>query len=141
MLDWSATEFAAVNLVLALFWIVLAWTIGLEFTRKAQENVINVAPQAGTAIPRPARPLGSLPSRARVAETSPDADPATCCACTLGASTGSRWPHWIEFRPRERLFAGVAPIVVFQEITVVIVASDVDGLEAQSTFVIRAITV
>jgi AAA family ATP:ADP antiporter len=141
VLDWSATEFAAVNLVLALLWIVLAWTIGLEFTRKARENVINVAPQAGTAIPDLHVPVGQPFRHVLAAETFTDADPGDVLRLQARRVDGQPLPHWIEFRPRERLFAGVAPVVVFQEITVVVVASDVDGLEAQSTFVIRAITV
>jgi len=135
-LHWSATEFARVNLVLALLWLVLAWFIGLEFARKARENVFNVAPQAGE-IPDlhvlPGRPFQHM----LAAETFTDADPGDVLHLQARRHDGQPLPAWIQFYARERIFTGVAPGSGWQELTIVVVASDVDGLEAQSSFVVR----
>jgi len=135
-LHWSATEFARVNLILALLWLVLAWVIGREFARKARENVINVAPEAG-AIPD-LHVLAGQPFRhVLAAETFTDADPGDVLHLHARRHDGQPLPAWMQFYARERVFSGVAPGSGWQELTIVVVASDVDGLEAQSTFVVR----
>jgi AAA family ATP:ADP antiporter len=136
--QWSVTGFAGFNLVVALGWLVLAWMIGREFGIKAKENVINVAPQAGDTIPDLHIAMGQPFRHALAVEAFTDADPGDVLRLHARCLDGQPLPRWIEFRARERLFTGVAPGVVFREITVVVIASDVDGLEAQSTFVIRA---
>ena len=50
-LHWDAPQFALLNLVLALAWIALAVAIGRGYSRKALENVMNVAPEAVEEIP------------------------------------------------------------------------------------------
>jgi hypothetical protein len=112
--------------------------IGREFGVKAKENVINVAPQVGDAIPDLHVAVGQPFRHALAAEVFTDADPGDVLRLHARCVDGQPLPRWIEFRARERIFTGVAPGTVFQEITVVVIASDVDGLEAQSTFVVRA---
>jgi hypothetical protein len=43
----------------------------------------------------------------------------------------------MHFDVRDRAFIGVAPIEVSEELTIMVVASDVDGMEATSYFKIR----
>ena len=50
-LHWEASQFALLNLVLALAWIALAVAIGRGFGQKALDNVMNVAPEAVEPIP------------------------------------------------------------------------------------------
>ena len=56
---------------------------------------------------------------------------------TVQCSDGKPMPRWLQFDARARAFVGTAPHVEFEELTVVVVASDVDGLEARSSFYVR----
>ncbi len=51
LLAWKAHHFALLNLLLSLAWIALAVAMGRGYTRKAQENMTNVAPEAVDPIP------------------------------------------------------------------------------------------
>ena len=134
---WKAPQFALLSLLLALVWIGLAVAIGREFGRKARENVINVAPEAGRPIPD----LAFVPGRPfehKVAEDAfVDADPGDVLYLKARLSDGHALPAWLSFDPRSRRFVGNPPEDAPTEIVVTVVASDVDGLEAESSFVIR----
>jgi len=134
---WQAPQFALLSLVLAIVWIGLAVAIGREFGRKAKENVINVAPEAGRPIPD----LAFVPGRAfehRVAEDAfVDADPGDVLYLKARLADGCPLPGWLRFEPGSRRFVGNPPRDAPTEIIVTVVASDVDGLEAQSSFVLR----
>ncbi len=136
-LSWGAQQFALLNLVLALGWIALAVQIGREFGRKARENVINVAPEAGQPIPD----LAYVPGRSFdyvVAEDAfHDADPGDVLQLTARLADGRPLPNWLRFDPNTRRFTGQPPEGHYEEVTITVIASDVDGLEAQSTFVLK----
>jgi AAA family ATP:ADP antiporter len=137
LLGWAAPTFAMLNLVLALVWIGLAIAIGREFGRKAQQNVINVAPEVGMPIGDLAYHPGSpiehvLPEAAFV-----DADPGDVLHLRARLADGRELPGWLKFDPHARRFSGLAPADYAEEITITVIASDVDGLEASSTFVMR----
>ena len=138
-LGWGVPEFAVLNLLLALAWIALAVAIGREFAAKARENVINVAPEAGAPIPdlgfEPGRPLEHfVPS-----DAFRDADPGDVLNLAARLADGRPLPAWLRFDPRSRRFTGLPPVGFVEEITVTVVASDVDGLEATSSFRLRAV--
>jgi len=137
LFSWSAIGFAAFNAVLALGWIVLAWILGREFANKARENVINVAPQAGEPIPDLLLLAGQPFRHVLATDAFTDADPGDVLRLQARRHDGQPLPSWIQFYSRERAFAGIAPGTEVSELTVVVIASDVDGLEAQSTFVVR----
>jgi AAA family ATP:ADP antiporter len=137
LLDWTAPRFALLNLLLALAWIGLAVAIGREFARKAQENVINVAPETG----RPIADLECWPGRPvqhQIAEDAfVDADPGDVLYLSARLADGRPLPGWLLFDARSRRFTGRAPEDFVEELRVVVVANDVDGLEASSTFIVR----
>ncbi len=135
--NWGAEQFAVLNFLLALCWIALAVQIGREFGRKARENVINVAPEAGTPIPDlayvPGRPFDYI-----VAEDAfHDADPGDVLQLTARLADGRPLPSWLKFDPGTRRFTGEPPDGYVEEVMITLVASDVDGLEAESSFVLR----
>ncbi|HTO97727.1 MAG TPA: Npt1/Npt2 family nucleotide transporter [Myxococcales bacterium] len=139
-LRWTAAQFATLNLALALIWIAVAIAIGREFKRLAQKNVTNVAPEA-------ARPIEDLhyqpgqPFRHVVAsDCFLDADPGDVLRLRARLADGSPLPSWMRFDMRHRAFIGVVPAGVSAELTVMVVASDVDGMEAASCFRIRCVT-
>jgi AAA family ATP:ADP antiporter len=137
LLGWAAPDFALLNLLLALAWIGLAVAIGREFARKAQENVINVAPEAG----RPIADLEYLPGRPVRHEIDEDAfvdaDPGDVLYLSARLADGRALPRWLVFDAKSRRFTGQPPQDFCEELRVVVVANDVDGLEASSTFVVR----
>jgi len=139
VLAWDATQFALLNFGLALAWIGLAVALGRGYGTKAQENVINVAPEAGDPIPD----LQYLPGERflhPIAITAfRDADPGDVLQLRACCHDGQPLPRWLQFDPRRRVFVGVGPATV-EEVRVLLIASDVDGLEARSVFRVRRVT-
>jgi len=138
---WGVAQFATLNLGLALVWIGLAVAIGREFSRKAADNVINVAPEVRAPIPdvmcQPGRPVEHrVPADAFV-----DADPGDVLHLAARLADGRPLPAWLRFDPKTRRFSGQPPAAFAEEITITVVASDVDGLEVASTFRLRAMVI
>ena len=139
-LGWSASQFALLNLGLALCWIGLAVVIGRQFKHLARENVSNMAPE-------PVRPIGDLlyepgqPFHHVVAtDCFRDDDPGDVLRLHALLADGNPLPKWLRFDVRHRAFSGVVPAHLSEELTVMVVASDVDGMEASSCFQIRCLT-
>jgi AAA family ATP:ADP antiporter len=139
-LGWGASQFALLNLLLALAWIGLAVAIGRQFGRKALENAINVAPEPG----RPIADLAFEPGRPFLhpvaVDAFRDADPGDVLHLQATLDNGRPLPPWLRFDPRSRTFAGVGPQDVSEELTITVIASDVDGMQARSCFVVRRVT-
>ena len=139
LLHWDAPQFALLNLVLASAWIALAVAIGRGFSRKALENVINVAPEAGDPIDdlhyTPGKPFFHpiAPTAFR------DADPGDVLHLRACCADGRPLPRWLQFDPRRRAFVGTGPVAL-EELRVEVIASDVDGMEARASFVIRRVS-
>jgi len=137
-LGWGAQQFAALSLLLALAWVGLAIAIGREFGRKAAENVINVAPEVGRPIPDVTCCAGRPVEHYVPADAFIDADPGDVLHLAARLSDGRPLPPWLRFDPRTRRFSGHAPAAFVEELTIVVVASDIDGLEVASSFRLRA---
>jgi AAA family ATP:ADP antiporter len=137
-LGWGAQQFAALSLALALVWIGLAAAIGREFTRKAAENVVNVAPEVGRQIPDLVCCAGGPVEHHVPADACVDADPGDVLHLNARLADGRPLPPWLRFDPKSRRFVGRAPAMLSGELTIVVVASDVDGLEVASNFRLRA---
>jgi AAA family ATP:ADP antiporter len=138
LLHWNAPHFALLNLVLALAWIALAVAIGRGFSRKALENIMNVAPEAVEEIPdlifSPGQPFLHPVSPA----TFRDADPGDVLNLRACCHDGKPLPRWVRFDERQRAFMGTVPVdLQIDELRITVIASDVDGLEARATFVVR----
>jgi AAA family ATP:ADP antiporter len=137
---WAAPQFAFLSLLLALVWIGIAVATGREFAARARENVINVAPEAGTPIPdascRPGRPLEHVVP----ADAFRDADPGDVLRLAARLADGRPLPAWLQFEASSRRFRGAPPAGWREEeLVVTVVASDVDGLEASSSFRLRVV--
>jgi AAA family ATP:ADP antiporter len=140
LLHWEAGQFALLNFALALAWIGLALALGRGFERKAEENVINVAPEIGDPIPD----LHWLPGRPFVhpiAHTAfRDADPGDVLQLRACCEDGKPLPQWLQFDARRRAFVGTGPVSFAEELRITVIASDVDGMEARSMFVARRLS-
>jgi hypothetical protein len=66
-----------------------------------------------------------------------DADPGDVLRLAACLDDGRRLPGWLSFDAKMRRFTGQPPEGYSEEIKVTVIASDVDGLEASSTFVMR----
>ena len=138
-LNWGAPQFALLNLVLALVWIGLAVAIGREFSRKAAENVINVAPEIGAPLPDLACRAGNPVDYHVPEDAFVDADPGDVLHVTARLADGRPLPAWLSFDARSRRFRGRVPAGFAGELSITVVASDVDGLEVSSSFRLRAV--
>lgn len=136
-LGWTAVQFAFLNLLLAFAWIGLAVAIGRKFDQKARENVINVPPEAGRPIPdlvyAPGRPFAHPVSD----DAFSDADPGDVLHLAARLADGRPLPQWIRFDARRRTFSGVGPQELREEIRIAVTASDVDGMQVTSYFMLR----
>ena len=140
-LNWGVPQFATLSLLLALVWIGLAIAIGREFGRKAAENVTNVAPEVGEAIPDVTCHAGRPVEHRVPANAFVDADPGDVLHLAARLADGRPLPAWLRFDPKTRRFSGQPPAAFDEELTITVVASDVDGLEVASSFRLRAVTV
>ena len=141
ILGWLAHDFALVNLVLALAWIALAAMMGRDYSRKSRENLVSVAPEAVEPIPD----LLYSPGESFLHPVSPtafyDAEPGDVLVLRARCDNGHRLPHWMQFNVRLQAFIGKAPLnVEIAELRITVIASNLDGLEARSTFVARRVT-
>jgi AAA family ATP:ADP antiporter len=138
MLDWNLHHFALLNLVLSLVWIALAVVMGRDYSRKAHENVLNVAPEAIEPIPD----LLYSPGQHFMHPVSPtafyDAEPGDVLTLRACCDDGRRLPHWLRFDARRQTFFGTVPLDMdIAELRITVIAANLDGLTARSTFVIR----
>ena len=142
MLGWKSHQFAVLNLVLSLFWIGLAVMMGRSYTRKAQHNLTNTAPEAVDPIPD----LHFSPGQAFRHPVSPrafrDADPGDVLILRACCEDGRPLPRWVRFDVWQRMFVGQAPTnIEITELRIAVIASDMDGLRARSIFTVRRVTV
>jgi AAA family ATP:ADP antiporter len=136
-LHWSASQFAVLNLVLAVLWIGLAIAIGREFVKMARQKTSNVAPVASKPIDDLIYEPGQTFRHVIPGEAFRDEDPGDVLRLRAALADGSSLPKWLRFDIRERAFTGIFPGELAADITVRVVASDVDGMEAASDFRIR----
>jgi AAA family ATP:ADP antiporter len=140
LLGWASHQFAVLNFVLSLIWIALAWVVGQNYGRKERENVEHVAPKAVEPIPD----LLYSPGKPFLHPVAPtafyDAEPGDVLVLHARRENGHRLPHWIRFNVRLQAFVGKAPMHVTEEVRITVVASDLDGLEARTTFAARCAT-
>ncbi len=136
-LDWTTAEFAVLNFALALVWMGLAFAIGREFRALAQRNSFNVPPEVGQAIPDllylPGRPFRHFVPE----DAFRDADPGDVLNLNARLAGGKPLPRWVQFDAARRTFLGTFPDGYCEEVTIEVVASDVDGTQAASIFVMR----
>ena len=133
---WTGSQFAMLNLGLAIVWIALGVAIGREFANVARENATNVAPEAVRPIDDllfvPGEPFQHVVAR----DSFRDDDPGDVLRLHAKLADGNPLPEWIQFDTRRLTFSGAAPVEA-EELTVMVVASDVDGMEASSCFRVR----
>ena len=140
-LGWGAAQFALLNLLLAMAWIALAVAIGRRVRSQGARERDQRRPGGRAADPRPPPMSRAVHSCIRWRRThSAMRIPATCCTCRPRSTGGRPLPYWLRFDPRSRTFAGVGATDVIEELTVAVIASDVDGMQARSCFAVRRVS-
>ncbi|MFZ2507175.1 MAG: Npt1/Npt2 family nucleotide transporter [Steroidobacteraceae bacterium] len=138
ILSWAAHDFAWLNLVLALVWIAFAVVMGRDYNRKTKQDMVHVAPASVAPIPD----LLYSPGESFMHPVSPktfyDAEPGDVLVLRARREDGHRLPHWMRFNVHRQAFVGKAPLNVEEaELRITVIASNLDGLEARSTFVAK----
>jgi AAA family ATP:ADP antiporter len=136
-LDWTTAHFALLNFALALVWIGLAVAIGREFRALAQRNTFNVPPEVGQPIPDLVYAPGQPFRHFVPADAFRDADPGDVLQLSARLADGQPLPRWVQFDAQRRAFLGTCPQGYCEQVTIEVVASDVDGTQAASLFVMR----
>jgi ATP:ADP antiporter, AAA family len=141
ILVWDAHQFALLNLGLALIWILLALAMGRSYSSKSLESVANTAPEAVDPIPDLYCSPGQSFRHLVPANAFEDADPGDVLVLHATCEDGKPLPRWMRFDAWQQAFVGTAPRQLeFTELRVVVIASDLDGLKARSTFMVRLAT-
>ncbi len=103
----------------------------------AQRNAFNVPPEVGQPIPDLLYAPGQPFRHFIPADAFRDADPGDVLHLSARRAGGEPLPRWLQFDARRRIFLGTCPDGYCEEVTIEVVASDVDGTQAASLFVMR----
>ena len=115
--------------------------MGRDYARKSSQNLVTMPPEAVEPIPD----LLYAPGETFLHPVAPtafyDAEPGDVLVLHARREDGHRLPHWIRFNVRLQAFTGKVPMNVdISEMRITVIASNLDGLEARSTFVARRAT-
>lgn len=137
LLGLSITQFAMLNLVLALVWLGLAVKIGREYRHLVRTNVLNVAPELNRPIPDVSIASGEKLHHSLAPDTFIDKDPGDVMTLTAQLSSGAPLPPWLLFDGHLHVFRGRVPDGESGSVEVEVVATDFEGLSASGSFEIR----
>ncbi len=138
ILSWAVHDFAWMNLVLALVFIALAAVMGRDYSRKSQQSMVHVAPAVVEPIPDLLYAPGESFMHPVSQKTFYDAEPGDVLVLNARCEDGRRLPRWMRFNVRLQAFTGKVPLHAEKaELRITVVATNLDGLEARSTFVAR----
>ena len=138
VLGWTTHHFAIFTFVMALLWIVLALQMGKAYASQSTEISANAAPEAVEPIPdlicAPGRPFEHIISPTAFR----DPDPGDVLVYRACCADGKPLPRWLRFDAWRQTFTGTPPVnAPPKELRVAVIASDMDGLKARSTFLVR----
>ena len=141
LLDWRMHEFAVLNLALSLVWIALAARMGRDYSRKSHENMVNIAPEVVDPIPDLLYSPGESFTHPVPPTAFYDAEPGDVLKLRACCDDGHRLPHWLHFNVHHQSFVGKPPAhIEITELRITVIASNLDGLEARSTFMVKRLT-
>ena len=130
----TMVQFAAVNMVLAIIWIVLAIQIGRQYRYLVRTNVLNVAPEVNRPIPDAHVTPGERLDHVLAHDTFIDKDPGDVMTYTAQLASGKPLPGWVMFDAMHQRFTGTVPDDIREHMEIEVVATDFEGLSASTTF-------
>ena len=136
VLGMTIVQFAVVNMILALVWLVLAVSVGRHYRHLVKTNVLNVAPELNRAIPDVNAEPGGRLAHGFDQDTFIDKDPGDVLTFSARIASGAALPEWINFNPHSRTFRGHVPANATGYLEIEVVATDFEGLSVSETFMI-----
>jgi AAA family ATP:ADP antiporter len=136
-LGMTIIQFAILNTVLALIWLVVAFMLGKQYRHQVKTNVHNVAPQLTKPIPDLHVQAGDSISHAFDHDTFIATDPGDIMTFSASLVGGRALPDWMTFDSSRRLFRGKVPGDFTDDIEIEVTATDVEGLSASGVFRVR----
>ena len=130
-------HFAALNLMLSVVWVMVGIAIGREYHRIARRELSNLAPVLNRPIPDAALVEGGVFEHSFAADTFIDADPGDVLTLSAHLNDGNKLPGWLTFDVHRRLFRGIPPGQLDNDLIIKVIATDFDGLSAFGTFTIH----
>lgn len=130
--DLSINHFILSNLILAFILFAVAWKVGHSNLLEVQKGQGNSPPQVMAMIPHLHMPSGLL-SKFSISECTfvdPDIGDALKFEATM--NSGEPLPKWIKFDRMTRTFSFTPPSKYAAEISILVVASDFEGLTAST---------
>jgi AAA family ATP:ADP antiporter len=136
-LSMNAAGFAALNVLLASFWVAVAVAIGREYRRLAALNLRNSAPELTRPIPHATARPGERFEHQLPHDLFVDSDPGDVLVLSAASPGGRPLPDWLRFDAARQCFHGTACERLDEETVVEVVATDHDGVAVRGCFVIR----
>lgn len=133
-LNWGIKEIAYFCGFLGIFWIITARSVAIEYKERLKLR--------GREAPKLNNPLdhihvvpGEIFNLLIPKDVFVTADPSDCLRLSAKLASGDTLPEWLKLNSKGRLFSGLVPSNM-KKTSVVLVASDVDGLTAENQFVL-----
>jgi AAA family ATP:ADP antiporter len=138
-LAMGAVQFALLNMVLAVFWTLVALAIGREFRRLARENLTNAAPCLTRPIPHADWRPGERFEHILPPDLFADTDPGDVLTLSARLADGKPLPSWLEFDAHQGRFHARTVGLVDEQLHITVIATDHDGLAVSGTLVLRRV--
>ncbi len=140
-LAMGAVQFALLNMVLAVFWTLVALAVGREFRRLARENLTNTAPSLTRPIPHADWRPGERFEHVLPPDLFADTDPGDVLTLSARLADGRPLPSWLAFDAHHGRFHARAVEIVDEQLHITVIATDHDGLAVSGTLVLRRVMV
>ncbi len=139
-LNWLGFEvenFAQMNIVLAVVWIVLTIEIGRLFVRKDQRLPANAPPWLAHGMKAQSAPPGKELAFRIPPDTFADPDPGDVLTFSAHKHDGGPLPPWLRFDPVSLMFTGRTPEGQSGDTVLSVRATDFDGASVDGTLVLH----
>jgi len=140
-LAMGAVQFALLNMVLAVFWTLVAIAIGREYRRLARTNLTNAPPSLTRPIPHVDYRPGERFEHVLPPDLFADSDPGDVLTLSARLADGTPLPGWLEFDAHHGRFHARAVNVVDEQLHITVIATDHDGSSVSGTLVLRRVVV
>jgi AAA family ATP:ADP antiporter len=136
-LGMGVVQFALLNMLLAVFWLLAALAIGREYRRLARTNLTNAPPSLTRPIPHVECRPGERFEHVLPADLFEDTDPGDVLTLSARLVDGAPLPNWLEFDAHHGRFHAQAVKMVDEQLQITVIATDHEGLSASGTLVLR----
>ncbi len=133
-LGMTIVQFALVNMVLAVVWLVVAIMIGRRYRYLLANNVFNAAPELARQIADLTAPPGADVHHRLDDDQFIDRDPGDLLAYSAQQASGAPLPSWMVFEAATLTFRGRVPDDESGYLEIEVVATDTEGLSATGSF-------